>query len=132
MLNLIAALTQGRRNREKSQASRHGRGREHSSGSSRERAVGVRPAVEARLVPVTTTRTDALLQRCIAESARGASFYEIYDDLLRPSALIGNGIATLAADQGVLRKVPLRNGGAVVFNESTRRWNIDRHWSLRG
>ena len=129
MINLFTALSLTRRRH--SQGTARDRVREHSAGSPRTRAGTVRPRVEPRMVPVAFSRMDALLQACIAESARGSSFYEIYDDLLRPSALIDNGVATLAADHGVLRKVPLRNGGAVVFNESTRRWNIERRWSLR-
>jgi hypothetical protein len=115
------------------------RGRAHARERVREQAaVGARARLEQarrreepRLVPVTVLHADTLLRRCIAESARGASFYEIYDDLLRPSALVGNGVATLSGERGVVRKVPLRNGGAVVFNESTKRWEIERYWSLR-
>ena len=129
MINLFTALNLTRR--KQSQGTARDRVRERSSGSARTRSSGVRPRTEPRLASVAIGRMDALLRACIAESARGASFYEIYDDLLRPSALVDNGVATLAADHGVIRKVPLRNGGAVVFNESTRSWNIERRWSLR-
>jgi len=132
MLNWLSALTLNAR-----KAAARGRG--HARVRVREQtAVGARARVEEaphwdkpRLVPATVLHADMLLRRCIAESARGASFYEIYDDLLRPSALVGNGVATLSGERGVVRKVPLRNGGAVVFNESTKRWDIERYWSLR-
>lgn len=129
MINLFSALTMKRR--QHSQGSARERVRERAVSSARTRTGGTRPRVEPILAPIPSGRMDALLRACIAESAKGASFNEIYDDLLRPSALVDNGVATLAADHGVLRKVPLRAGGAVVFNESTRRWNIERRWSLR-
>jgi hypothetical protein len=131
MLNLMAALTFGRHGRNKGTA--RDRASEQAASGARARTAGTRETSEPRLasVPVPVGRTDDLLRQCKAQSAKGTSFDAIYDDLLRPNALIGNGVATLAAEQGVLRKVPLRNGGAVVFNESTKRWNIERHWSLR-
>jgi hypothetical protein len=39
-------------------------------------------------------------------------------------------VATLTGERGVVRKVPPRNGGA-IFNESAKRWDIERYWSLR-
>jgi hypothetical protein len=129
MINLFTALSLTRRKHNQGTARDRVRARATSGARARTAAAGARS--EPRLVPIAIGRMDALLRACMVESARGASFAEIYDDLLRPSALIDNGVATLAADHGVLRKVPLRNGGAVVFNESTRRWNIERRWSLR-
>jgi hypothetical protein len=132
MLNWLQAITLNTR---KAAARGRGHARERVRGevaaSARARIEQPRRREEPRLVPVTVLHADMLLRRCIAESARGASFYEIYDDLLRPSALVGNGVATLSGERGVVRKVPLRNGGAVVFNESTKRWELERYWSLR-
>jgi hypothetical protein len=75
---------------------------------------------------VCVARPGDLLQMCIALAVRGADFYEVYDDVLRPSPLIDSGVAVLMADQGAVRKVPLRRGGAFVFSEATRQWSLDR------
>jgi hypothetical protein len=75
---------------------------------------------------VCVARPADLLQICIALAVRGADFYEVYDDVLRPSPLVASGVAVLMADSGAVRKVPLRRGGAFVFSESTRQWSLDK------
>ena len=75
---------------------------------------------------VCVARPSDLLQMCIALAVRGADFYEVYDDVLRPSPLIDSGVAVLMADAGAVRKVPLRRGGAFVFSETTKQWSLDR------
>lgn len=75
---------------------------------------------------VCVARPTDLLQMCIALAVRGADFYEVYDDVLRPSPLIDSGVAVLMADTGAVRKVPLRRGGAFVFSEATKQWSLDR------
>jgi hypothetical protein len=75
---------------------------------------------------VCVARPSDLLQMCISLAVRGADFYEVYDDVLRPSALIDGGVAVVMADCGAVRKVPLRRGGAFVFSESTKQWSLDR------
>jgi hypothetical protein len=110
--------------------------REAGRAQSRHEVLPPRPPVARRWAQIERagfrlSRSEELLQRCIAEAVRGASFYEVYDDVLRPSSLVDNGVATLTGEQGVLRKVPLRQGGAFVFNESTREWSVDRRPFLR-
>jgi hypothetical protein len=80
---------------------------------------------------VYAARPTDLLQVCIAHAVRGADFYDVYDNVLRPSALVDNGIAVMMADCGAVRKVPLRRGGAFVFSEATRQWSLDRRPFLR-
>jgi len=75
---------------------------------------------------VCVARPADLLQVCIALAVRGADFYEVYDDVLRPSPLVANGVAVLMADSGAVRKVPLRRGGAFVFSEATKQWSLDK------
>lgn len=75
---------------------------------------------------VCVARPGDLLQMCIALAVRGADFYEVYDDVLRPSALVDGGVAVVMADSGAVRKVPLRRGGSFVFSESTKQWSLDR------
>jgi hypothetical protein len=75
---------------------------------------------------VCVARPSDLLQMCIALAVRGADFYEVYDDVLRPSALVDGGVAVVMADSGAVRKVPLRRGGSFVFSESTKQWSLDR------
>jgi hypothetical protein len=77
-------------------------------------------------------RPTDLLQVCIAHAVRGDDFYDVYDNVLRPSALVDNGIAVMMADCGAaVRKVPLRRGGAFVFSEETKQWSLDRRPFLR-
>ncbi len=102
----------------------------HPSTTSRTQTARPRESAEPRLLPTLAIRADGLLRLCISESARGVGFYEIYDELLRPSALVGNGVATVAAASGAIRKVPLRTGGTFIFNESTKQWHLDRRSSL--
>jgi len=75
---------------------------------------------------VCVARPSDLLQLCIALAVRGADFYEVYDDVLRPSPLIASRVAVLMADCGAVRKVPLRRGGAFVFSEATKQWSLDK------
>lgn len=120
----------GRNSREK-RAPRH-HGPRLPSAAGRARPAGPRENTEPRLLPTPAIRADGLLRLCIAASARGTGFYEIYDELLRPSALVGNGVFTVAAAADALRKVPVRTGGAFIFDESTRQWRFDRRSSLLG
>ena len=100
-------------------------------GAAPPRAPGARVWVPTDRTGYRLSRSEDLLRRCIAEAVRGAGFDEVYDDVLRPSSLIDNGVATLTGEGGVLRKVPLRQGGAFVFNESTREWSLDHRPFLR-
>jgi hypothetical protein len=99
-------------------------------GSARER-VTTQPAAY-REPRAYAARPSDLLQVCIAHAVRGADFYDVYDNILRPSALVDNGIAVMMADCGAaVRKVPLRRGGAFVFSEATKQWSLDRRPFLR-
>lgn len=83
-------------------------------------------AKEHRAPRAYVARPADLLQICIAQAVRGADFYAVYDTVLRPSALIDNGIAVMMAECGAVRKVPLRRGGAFVFSETTKEWSLDK------
>jgi hypothetical protein len=98
-------------------------------GGARER-VASQPA-SSREPRAYAARPNDLLQVCIAHAVRGADFYDVYDNVLRPSALVDNGIAVMMADCGAVRKVPLRRGGAFVFSEATKQWSLDRRPFLR-
>ena len=98
-------------------------------GGARERLAGQPAAI--REPRVYAARPSDLLQVCIAHAVRGADFYDVYDNVLRPSALVDNGIAVMMAECGAVRKVPLRRGGAFVFSEETKQWSLDRRPFLR-
>jgi hypothetical protein len=111
-----------------------------AEGTARERAAtrvdsGARERVaaakEQRAPRAYIARPVDLLQICIAQAVRGADFYDVYDTVLRPSALIDNGFAVMMAECGAVRKVPLRRGGAFVFSESTKQWSLDKRPFLR-
>ena len=65
-----------------------------------------------------------LLGECRSRCALGESFEAIWNKLLQSHPLTLGAMTRPAYAGGMLRRVPLRSGGALVFDGDSREWSL--------
>src|SRR4051794_38423413 len=69
-----------------------------------------------------TVGLDELLEMCRERTASGHSFDRIWSELLAENVLTHGAVSTPAHGDGLIRVVPLRDGGALEFDGASNRW----------